>query len=145
MKNRVFMLHQLIWDWLKLQCKQMLCTQFIYESFARHTVLLLAHWDKTEILNWPSAVKGRPKRRLSAPFILSPPPCRCWMGGPCGRTTQWESYSSCQVPLCYFLLGSESRHSQPSQMNCCCHSTWTEQSRRKRQLVRVIQLWKKQH
>lgn len=70
--------------------------------------------------------------RPPAPFILSPPPCRCWMGGPCGRRTRWESYSSCQAPFCRLPLWSESRRSQPSRMNCCCHSTWTDRRWRKR-------------
>lgn len=60
-----------------------------------------------------------------APFTLSPPPCRCWMGGPLYRTCWWWSYSSCQAPSC-LLHQSEYRRSQPSQLNCCSHSTWTD-------------------
>lgn len=113
---------------LKSHCKQMLCIRFRYDSSPFSATLtphnlnadILRHDRNTDLAT--RTEKSTPPRP-PAPFILSPPPCRCWMGGPCGRTTQWESYSSCQAPFCRLPLWSESRRSQPSRMNCCCHST----------------------
>lgn len=84
------------------------------------TVDILTHDRNTDLAT--HSQKSTPLTS-PAPFILSPPPCRCWMGGLCGRRVQWESYSSCQVPICFERLWSESRHCHSSRMNCCCHST----------------------
>lgn len=125
--------------------KQILCIPFTYESSsfsATRTLHSLTVETPTHDRNSDLATHSQKSTPLMppAPFILSPPPCRCWMGGPCGHRVQWESYSSCQVPVCFERLWSESRHCQSSRMNCCCHSTWTERKQWTRQQKRGIQL-----
>lgn len=78
------------------------------------------HLETWEKYRW-----SPPHLHPPTPFTHSPPPCRCWMGGLLYRTYWWWSYSSCQAPSC-LLHQSEYRRSQPSQLNCCFHSTWTD-------------------
>lgn len=100
---------------LEPHCKQMLCIQFTYES-SSFSASRMPHSLTADILRHGRNTDRATRSEKStppmppAPFVLSPPPCRCWMDGPCGRKAQWESYSSCQVPLCFFRLWSESRH-----------------------------------
>lgn len=125
------MLHQLMWEccWSLTANKYYVYgSGYDSSSFSAihrpHNSPCLTHWDMTTLLIRPTCqlLECFPQ----APFILSPQPCRCWRGGPCGRRAQWESYSSCQVPPGRLRLWSGSKHSRPSRMICCCHSTWTD-------------------
>lgn len=117
---------------LESHCKQMICIQFGYDSSSLSLPISMFTYWETRQKYWSSHPYWKVNPPTPpAPFILSPPPCRCWMGGPCGRTAQWESYSSCQALFCCLRLWSESRRSQPSRMNGCCHSTWTDGGRMK--------------
>lgn len=103
----------------------MLCIQFgcdgcSFFCYAHATPPLCWHLETWEKYRW-----SPPHLHPPTPFTHSPPPCRCWMGGLLYRTCWWWSYSSCQAPSC-LLHQSEYRRSQPSQLNCCFHSTWTD-------------------
>lgn len=119
------MLHQLMWEccW-SLTANNVMYTVWMWWLFffllrSRHTASMLTSRDMREIQMKPSPPHP------PTPFTHSPPPCRCWMGGLLYHTCWWWSYSSCQAPSC-LLHQSEYRRSQPSQLNCCSHSTWTD-------------------
>ena len=107
------MLHHLMWEYC-WSLKASKC--YVYSS---PTVRLLSLYN-----NIPR--HGRHADQMPwAPIVLSPPPCRCWRGGPSGRTCKRESYSSCQAPSCHLPRMRVSRRCHSSQMNCCSHNTWT--------------------
>lgn len=80
---------------LRPRCKQVLLmcalqnTRGAHDPHARRP----ARAGVTLRLMWTQALRGE----------VSPPPCRCWKGGPVGRRARWRSCSSCRVPVCRLL------------------------------------------
>ena len=109
-KAKRLLLHQLMWECdSSLAVNKSLCTQLSHERCWVHT-------RTAQMLLW-----AQPPPH---PLQISPPPCRCWTGGPVGRRAGWGSYSSCQAPASP-LLPSECRGFRPSRTSRCCRNTWT--------------------
>lgn len=118
-KAKHLLLHQLMWE----------CDSSLAVNKSMYTVRI-THTPHTHTRQkcWSG---HEPSEAKPPPHLLqvSPPPCRCWMGGPVGRRACQGSYSSCRAPAC-LLLQSECKGSRTSRTSRCCRNTWTEQERR---------------